>query len=260
MTSARFRYGTVFAITVGLTVFALSVGDTTVGRTCELLAAGAALTVAIQTSGARPAARRGAAWAIGLAVVGVAVGSVIGRPTPAVPLVSTALLLALTVAVISGGLIRLIFHRGVDLTAVFGALSVYLLVGLTFAFLIGAIAVGVSGDYFAQGTDGTQADRVYFSFTSLTTTGFGDFTARTRAGHALSVLEMLIGQLYLVTVIALLVSNLRHGPNGASSPAGGDARSPRRGDALPSGRVELRDPHPGKRQPSGAADVRSLDE
>ena len=228
MSEARFRYGAVFTITVALTVFALIVGDTTPGRTCELLAAGAALTVAIETSGARPAARRAAGWAIVLAVLGIAAGSIAGRPTNAIPLLSTAILLALTVIVISGGLIRLILNRGVDLTAVFGALSVYLLIGLTFAFLIGAIAVGVSGDYFAQGTDGTQADRVYFSFTSLTTTGYGDFTARTQAGHALSVLEMLMGQLYLVTVIALLVSNLRHTPNRPSSPARGDAGSPRR--------------------------------
>lgn len=233
MTQARFRYGAVFTITVALTVFALSVGDTNIGRTLELLAAGAALTVAVETSGARPSVRRTAGWAIALAVITVVVGSLIGSPTPAIPLLSTAVLLALTVAVISGGLIRLIFDRGVDLTAVFGALSVYLLIGLAFGFLIGAIAVGISGDYFAQGTDGTQADRVYFSFTSLTTTGFGDFTARTRAGHALSVLEMLIGQLYLVTVIALLVSNLRHAPGGASSPARGDARSPLRRERSP---------------------------
>jgi len=42
----------------------------------------------------------------------------------------------------------------------------------------------------------------------LTTTGFGDLTARTAPGRALAVLEMLIGQLYLVTVIATLVGNL----------------------------------------------------
>ena len=99
---------------------------------------------------------------------------------------------------------------GVVVTAVFGALTIYLLIGLAFAFLIGAIATGAGGDYFAQGTDGTQAQRVYFSFTSMTTTGLGDFTTATRVGNSLTVLEMLIGQLYLVTVIATLVGNLRH--------------------------------------------------
>ena len=40
----------------------------------------------------------------------------------------------------------------------------------------------------------------------------GDLTAATQAGHAIAVLEMLIGQVYLVTVIAVLVSRLGHGP------------------------------------------------
>jgi hypothetical protein len=50
---------------------------------------------------------------------------------------------------------------------------------------------------------------VYFSFTSMTTTGYGDLTPATPAGRAISVLEMLIGQIYLVTIISLLVGNLR---------------------------------------------------
>ena len=61
--------------------------------------------------------------------------------------------------------------------------------------------------YFAQGTDGTESDRVYYSFTLITTTGFGDFSAATPAGRALAVIEMLTGQLYLVTVIGLLIGN-----------------------------------------------------
>ena len=79
-----------------------------------------------------------------------------------------------------------------------------------FAFVIGALATGEPAPLLRPGTDATQNARVYFSFTALTTTGFGDYTAATRAGRALAVLEMLVGQLYLVTVIATLVGNLRH--------------------------------------------------
>jgi hypothetical protein len=50
-------------------------------------------------------------------------------------------------------------------------------------------------------------EKVYFSFTVLTTTGFGDFTPATAVGHALAVIEMLTGQIYLVTVIGLLIGN-----------------------------------------------------
>ena len=49
---------------------------------------------------------------------------------------------------------------------------------------------------------------MYFSFTVLTTTGFGDLTPATSVGRALAVLEMLGGQLYLVTVIGVLVGGL----------------------------------------------------
>ena len=49
---------------------------------------------------------------------------------------------------------------------------------------------------------------MYFSFTVLTTTGFGDYTAATSVGRALAVVEMLLGQLYLVTIIGVLVGNL----------------------------------------------------
>ncbi len=48
---------------------------------------------------------------------------------------------------------------------------------------------------------------MYFSFTVLTTTGFGDLTAATQVGRALAVVEMLVGQLYLVTVIGIVVAN-----------------------------------------------------
>jgi hypothetical protein len=66
-----------------------------------------------------------------------------------------------------------------------------------------------SGHFFAQGTDGTRSLRLYFSFVTLATLGYGDYTPAGNLGHTLAVLEALIGQLYLVTVLALLVSRLR---------------------------------------------------
>lgn len=58
------------------------------------------------------------------------------------------------------------------------------------------------------GTSGTESERVYYSLAVLTTTGFGDLTAAHPVGRALAVLEMVVGQLYLVTVIGVLVGNL----------------------------------------------------
>jgi Ion channel len=106
------------------------------------------------------------------------------------------------------GLLRLVRSRGVTVQAVAGALAIYLSVGLLFAAVIGFVARVDHAAYFAQGTDGSSSDRVYFSFTVLTTTGFGDFTAATSVGRALAVVEMLLGQIYLVTVIGILVGNM----------------------------------------------------
>jgi hypothetical protein len=205
-----FRYGAVLLFTLVFAVFALIVPDGSATRTIELFAAGATLFVAVLTSRAPAATRRLASAGVAIVVVGAGVTAALVGPHPALTFAATAALLALTAAIILAGLVRLVVERGVVLQAVFGALAVYMLVGLTFSFLIGALATGESSPYFAQGTDGTQNARVYFSFTALTTTGFGDYTAATRGGRALAVLEMLVGQLYLVTVIATLVGNLRH--------------------------------------------------
>jgi hypothetical protein len=88
------------------------------------------------------------------------------------------------------------------------AICVYLLAGMVFVFVYGAVAVFGSGHFFEQGTDGTTAQRFYFSFVTLATLGYGDYTAASNLGHLLAVFEALMGQLYLVTVLALLVGNL----------------------------------------------------
>jgi hypothetical protein len=67
----------------------------------------------------------------------------------------------------------------------------------------------LGGDpFFAAGVDATPTRCVYFSFTTLTTVGYGDLTARSDLGHTLAVTEALLGQLYLVTVVSVGVANL----------------------------------------------------
>jgi hypothetical protein len=61
---------------------------------------------------------------------------------------------------------------------------------------------------FAGGQPATVSNCLYFSFTTLTTVGYGDLATRSSLGHTLSVFEALLGQIYLVTVVSLIVSNL----------------------------------------------------
>ena len=150
--------------------------------------------------------------AIALAVAGVAI-SVLRAATGLVgdgeARVMNALLVTLGPPAVGLGVIRnLRAHREVRLEAVMGVLSLYMLLGLLFAFVYGAIDELGGAPFFEDGKDASVAHCVYFSFTTLTTAGFGDLTARTDLGHTLTVFEALVGQIYLVTVVSLIVSNL----------------------------------------------------
>jgi hypothetical protein len=120
----------------------------------------------------------------------------------------TALLVVATIVAIAVGVVD---QNEVNMQSVTGAVCIYLLFGITFVFVYGTVALLGSGDFFAQGTDGTRAVRLYFSFITLATVGYGDYTPAGNLGHSLAVVEALVGQLYLVTVLALLVSRMRGG-------------------------------------------------
>ena len=117
------------------------------------------------------------------------------------------LLVAATIVVIALGVID---QRQVNRQSVTGAICIYLLLGIAFMFVYCAAAVLGSGPFFAQGTDGTPSLQLYFSYVTLATLGYGDYTPAGTFGHTLAVSEALLGQLYLVTVVALLVGNLSH--------------------------------------------------
>ena len=203
-----YRYGVVLLLAFALVVFQVLTSGADWSRAVVVALQSAALLVVVATSRARSEVRRARAAAVGagalVLVAGAASGVVpIGVTFLVIVALNTAVLLALV-----AGLLRMVRTRGVTVQAIAGALAIYLLVGLLFAAMISFVAAVDDAAYFAQGGDGSSSDRVYFSFTVLTTTGFGDFTAATSVGHALAVVEMLLGQIYLVTVISILVSNL----------------------------------------------------
>jgi hypothetical protein len=146
-----------------------------------------------------------------ISVVEAANGNVGGGATR----IANALLVGLAPPAIVIGVLRSLRARqAVTLEAVFGVLCVYILLGMFFASVYGTIDRLGGAPFFAGGQTATVARCLYFSFTSLTTAGYGDFTARSNLGHTLSVSEALLGQIYLVTVVSLIVANL-----GRSRPA-----------------------------------------
>jgi hypothetical protein len=205
--AAGFRYGVVLGLTLGLLVFAILAPEQAWARAVVLGLEGVALTVVVASSRARAATRHARALAVGCGGVVVVVLTAADVLSRAVVFAVAGLLAAAIPTALAGGLVRLIRERGVTLRAVLGALTIYLYVGLLFAWVITFVSAVDDTPYFAQ-PDLEAGDRVYFSFTVLTTTGFGDFTAAQPVGRALAVVEMLGGQLYLVTVIGVLVGGL----------------------------------------------------
>jgi len=148
-------------------------------RTSILIAVGVAAAVVAQTVSGDAGA--GAVWLVGLVLAATIIG-------------------VIALGVVDQG--------EVNSQSVVGAICIYLLLGMLFSFAYGSAAKLGSGFFFAQGTDGTAAIRLYFSYITMATVGYGDYSAAGDFGRTLAVLEGLLGQLYLVTVVALLVSRL----------------------------------------------------
>jgi hypothetical protein len=146
------------------------------------------------------------------------------------------LVLLLTAVVI----VRLVLRLGtVTMQSIFGAVSAYLILGLMFAAFYSAMFHFAGGKFFAGGRTGDTQTFQYFSFTTLTTLGYGDFTAAQSSGQAVAVIEALLGQVFLATLVARLVASFR-GTGAPQSPPTPTARP-----AAPS------QPRPGHRQNAG---------
>jgi len=167
------------------------------------------LLLALWAAESKPSVMRPALGIAALVVIASITEAIAGDVDGAAARLANLLLVVLAPPAIVVGVVRsLRAQGGVTIEAVFGVLCLYILVGMGFAFVYGAMA-NFSGNFFAGGQAATGARCLYFSFTTLTTVGYGDFTAATNLGHTLSVMEALVGQIYLVTIVSLIVSNLR---------------------------------------------------
>jgi len=206
---ARHRYGLVLAIALAAVVFLIVAPEAAWSRAIGLAFAGGLLLAAIATSRGNARLRASASAATIAATIAIVLAVAFKLTSQGVGTLLSAVLVIAALVQLVRGLIVLLRAGGVTIQTVAGALAVYLLLGIVFSFVITTMARLGHGFYFAQGTNGSQSQRVYFSFTTLTTTGFGDLSPAQRGGRAVAVLEMLTGQIYLVTVISLLVGNLR---------------------------------------------------
>lgn len=106
---------------------------------------------------------------------------------------------------------------------IFGALSVYLLMGLAWASLYGLLSE-LQPNAFSiargSGNEDVFASFVYFSYVTLTTLGYGDITPLTPEAQSLTFLEAICGVMYVAVLVARLVSMYRPPAEVEGRPAG----------------------------------------
>jgi hypothetical protein len=206
-----------FGIVLGLILvsigFQLAAGESDFARLATVVLQAITLVAAVVASRVHPFVVRLAVIAAALSIVGASLailgtadfGDDSGRAV-------TLLLIGLVPPAIVTGLIKLFREEGsVTVETMFGGLCLYLIVGLFFGTAFAAMEE-IGGNAFFHQLSVAQSetnDFLYFSFTTLTTVGYGDLTAATNFGRSLAITEALIGQIYLVTVVAVIISNMR---------------------------------------------------
>jgi hypothetical protein len=209
---ASHSYGLLLGLIMASLIFQLSAPDARWARLVLVGLQAGILLLALWTSRSREEQMQVAVVAVllALAVAGLLSLSDSASLAKGGLLAVGALVVLVVPVIVAQGVRSNIREAGaVTLQAAFGVLCIYLLVGMLFGLGYGIVAVTESGPLFTNGTDGHLTDHIYFSFVTLTTTGYGDLAPAGNLARAMAVLEALTGQLYLVTVVAVIVANLR---------------------------------------------------
>jgi len=167
---------------------------------------GVTLLVAMRASGVHPRRQRLLDVIVGLTIVGYAV-SVLADHTLGISteqhngLAGAIAVLSVAAPVIV--VLRLLRHRTITSATLFGAIAAYLMLAVAFFFVFLTVAQW-QGTFFTT-PDQPSSAFMYFSLTTITTVGYGDLTAQTHLGRLLATSEAVVGQVYLVTFVAMIV-------------------------------------------------------
>jgi len=211
VTRSRQRYGVLLLALVANFFFQGIAEPGNVQRAISTILVGATLMLALYAAQLRPRRLLVAGVIILLIVLGVVIASLAGRGRTVAGITALAnglLVLVAPPAVVAGVLHHVRTTGSVTVTVVAGVLCLYLLAGMFFSFIYVGVQNLGGAPFFANGQGATSSSSIYFSFVTLATLGYGDFTARTNLGHTLSMTEALLGQIYLVTVVATIIGRL----------------------------------------------------
>ncbi len=114
-------------------------------------------------------------------------------------------------------------HERVTLNTLAAGITAYLLIGIFFSSLYRCDSALQHFQIFHETLHPNAGDYTYFSFITLTTVGFGDLTPATEFARSLSIFEAILGQVFLVTAVARIVSLLgSQKPDTSRIPSGHD--------------------------------------
>jgi len=125
--------------------------------------------------------------------------------------VATAIQVSLLALAMGAVLRRVVTAPEVGSRTILGALSVYTVLGILFTFVYGVVDRTQAGAFFEGHPHPASSDFLFFSYTTLTTTGYGNLVPGGQPGRLISGIEMMAGQIFLVTLVAGLVSLWRPG-------------------------------------------------
>jgi hypothetical protein len=198
-------FGVVLAlILLTIIVYAAALGP--VGQLISIALSGGTLLFVLHTADAGKRTFRAAAIVVAVAFTVTSAATILDTTRGT----SWTGLLGLLLAVVAPLVIlrRIALSPKITFRLVLGALAIYLLLGLAYAYLFPVVAFVTGVPFFVQTEHPETADFLYFSYTTLATIGYGDFTAATSLSRMIAVSEGLVGQLYLVSAVALLVGNI----------------------------------------------------
>jgi hypothetical protein len=173
------------------------------------VATSATSVVALTSAQARAGTVRAAVWLSGLTIL-LAAAAAIGGGRTWLNFASVVQIGLLTIAM-GAVLRRVVSTAEVGIRTILGAISVYTVLGILFTFLYGTVERIQGGPFFEGVMHPAASDFLFFSYTTLTTTGYGNLVPGGQPGRMLAGLEMMIGQIFLVTLVAGLVSLWRPG-------------------------------------------------
>ena len=200
-------FGVVLVLVVSIYVLASLVPYRGWGSVALAAVTGACATLALVSSGARAPLPRWSALLAAVAVGLTLVSAIAGGTTLAG---ISALIQVVLLTVASGEMLGAVLREHeVNFRTILGAISIYVLLGILFVYVYVAVDKLQNGAFFEQHTQ--SGDFVFFSITTLSTTGYGNLVPGGQPGRMLAGLEMLVGQIFLVTLIAGLVSLWRPG-------------------------------------------------